>query len=145
MIFEQVAQRLSDVRTPLGLFAEYAADNVEHSFRTETEPDGSRFVPLNKDYARRKKGPSILTESAELRENVESEITGNMAIVGPNKSIIYHAVHQGKTDRNTRGGTFVGHGAFVPARPYVGAIPQDASNFAHLLLGHLRGLTDTTL
>lgn len=144
MIFEEVAQRMSDVREPLRLFSEYATDNIERGFNSEVDPAGSRWAPLSPAYAKRKKGPSILTESTDLREGIQTEIVGNTAVIGPDSSILYHAVHQGKTDRNPRLGTIVGHGAFVPARTYIGATEQDAGNFGLLLLAHLRGLTRTS-
>lgn len=110
---------------------------VEENFANEVDPLGQPWQPLKPATLKKKKGPSILTESGRFRSSFHLERRAPLSItVAPDKSIPYHRIH-------SLGGV-AGFGAAIPPRPPLGASDADIQHIAILLLAHLRGLTRLT-
>lgn len=128
MIFGRVAQRISNTTPPLSAMGQYMLQRVEEGFALEQDPHGRKWATLDPAYKRRKKGPSILTESFKLRDSFAFNIRGRNVQLGPGRGIPYDRIHQ-------KGGV-AGFGAQIPQRTYVDVTEKDVTRFQQILINH---------
>lgn len=111
-------------------------DNVSRRFQTNLDPNGSPWVPLNRQYAASRKPGPILVQTGALERSTTSEVHGYTIIVRNWQP--YAAVHQfGATitprindihDGDPKKALHFKYGAksvfakkvVIPARPYLG-------------------------
>lgn len=114
-------------------------------FKAGTAPDGSRWAPLNPDYAAGKRGPGILRESGGLRDSIVWQLRGADELrVGSVKT--YAAIHQlgGRIAPRSAealvfrlGGKLVfARAVTIPARPYLGLSPADIEAVSAVIADH---------
>jgi phage virion morphogenesis protein len=135
-IFSRLAERVRDPRAALALMADYELRETESRFDREVDPEGNPWKELKPVTLRKKRGPSILTESGDLRGEVTAEIDRTEARIGTQGRLAYERIHQ-------KGGV-AGFGAIIPQRQYIGATEDQAEVYALFYLAHLRGLSSRT-
>lgn len=114
-------------------------------FRTETAPDGTRWKPSLRAQI---SGGRTLTKDSHLVDSISSKSGADFAEWGPN--LIYAAIHQfGGTIRARNAGALrfrLANGGFatvkavkMPARPFLGISPDDASDIVAVIERRLQG------
>jgi len=137
-----MANELMDPRRMLRDIGEFHAAEIEYSFEHEQDPEGRPWPENAASTLRTKYGPSILTESARLRQSAKRFVVqGRRVILGPERNILYAAAQQ----KGTAPGKPIGSGrkTIIPARVFVGGTQEQATTDATIILARLRGLGDT--
>ncbi|WP_300335637.1 phage virion morphogenesis protein [Accumulibacter sp.] len=125
--------------------AELGESATRLRFRTETAPDGTRWKPSLRAQV---SGGRTLTEAGHLSGSISSQSGADFAEWGVNR--IYAAIHQfGGTIRARNAGALrfrLANGGFamvravkMPARPYLGISPDDASDIVAMIQRRLQG------
>lgn len=141
-----------DQRAAMRDIATLGESSTRERFHTETDPDGSRWVPLksniydsiNKKHLRKDgrlrntaaafrhvTNRKILTLDGHLGDSISNRSDRDYAEWGVNR--IYAAIHQfgGKAGRGLR--------AQIPARPYLGISAGDEADILNILEQRIQG------
>ena len=147
---QTAADGAEDLTVPMGLIAEQLLGSTRQNFATETDPLGVPWAP-RKD---RDNPKPLLFASGDLQRQIEQRHGPDFAEVGvlaTGGPAIYAAPHQlGATIRPKEGSgkkalnTPFGPRASVtiPARPFLGAGPEDIDEIGSILTEHLGHLLD---
>ncbi|WP_297830902.1 phage virion morphogenesis protein [Thermomonas sp.] len=111
---------------------------TQDRFDTQRAPDGSAWAPLSEKYKQRKRRAgypeTLLYMEGRLRNELRPDYGPDFAAVAT-APLPYAALHQfGGTSGMAPGP------AAVPARPYLGASPEDLAWMEKTLAGYLRRL-----
>jgi len=164
--FDRLAERGANMKPAFQSIGESMLISTEDRFRAERDPNGNPWEPLSDKYARRKKGPKILTQRNRLRNSIIYRASNDQVAWGTN--VIYAAIHQfGGTiehaarsqqayfKQNKRTGevgnrfvkkarsnfsqwvTIGAYSTTMPARPYLGISDDDKRHIVRILREHL--------
>ncbi len=149
---QRLQRRTGDLSPALKAIGEHLLRATEEHFRTESDPDGRPWKPLQvRSYhlGYRKRGKrthtkrgaltaafqrylarrKILTDTHELRGSIRYQVGATSLRIGTNKP--YGAIHQlgGKAGR--------GRKVQIPARPYLGIGAADKREIMDIIRDHL--------
>ena len=99
--------------------SEGAVQTRRRIFEEKTDPNGNGWLPWSPRYAAtRRPGNSLLIDTHDLVDSIDSYADGNTAVVF--SDVVYAGTHQD------------GHGN-VPARPFLGVSDANAEDFGRLV------------
>lgn len=146
--FQRLAMAVSDTTPIMRAIGTGLVTNTHDRFDDEVDPEGNAWAPLNEEYAKSKRGPGILRESA-MRGGLQGSITyragRDQVQVGTNK--VYGAIHQFGGEILPKHGRFLifkmggktvkARSVTIPARPYLGISNDDRDMIIDVVTGAL--------
>lgn len=135
---DELAQRLSDLSTPLNDIGEYLHQSTDERFQRKVAPDGSPWAPLSATTLARKKGPGILREKGTLQDTLRKQVSNNELAFGTDRP--YGAVHQFGQKKGASGTTGNGRPipwGDIPAREYLGLSVDDETEILMIIQDYL--------
>lgn len=88
----QLVARGKDLGAPLRSIGEMMLRSTDQRFRTQRDPEGSPWTPLQPGTLAKKRNSKILTEAGNLRGSIAYRVSGDRLDVGTPS--IYGAIHQ---------------------------------------------------
>lgn len=116
-----VAQLLDNVELPILASRRIAMEDMDKRFQTETDPDGTPWIPLTEDYLEQKQKDGypddILTRTGEMAAAADEAfiVTENALIFDSSAMPFYAMIHQDGSDPYGVAGTRTEQGTFVPS------------------------------
>lgn len=118
-----VESALSDVELPLLAARRVAMEDMGKRFETQTDPDGTPWIPLTEDYLDQKERDGypedILTRTGTMRDAAMADeawvLTENAVVFDSSAIPFYAMIHQDGSDPFGVGGTRTEQGTFVPS------------------------------
>lgn len=125
----ELITKAEDLSVPLEATGIYLVGQTHRHFREERSPENEPWQSLTDEYvARRGSANPILYVTGELEDSIEYKVDKDSVALGSNATFpggaSRAAIHQ-------LGGE-AGHGAYIPARPFLGVNEEDAERIVDL-------------
>ena len=99
-VLDATVDKLKNVKPFLSRAALYQERSTKLNFAKESSPDGEKWAKLKASTLRRKRSGKILRETSALINSIDSDISGDTAIVSASQSYgIFHQTGTRKMDK----------------------------------------------